>query len=365
MSMIGELLANAVSSGASDIHLCTGQVPYFRIHGRLTPSQFDVLPAETMEAVAKELVPPHLVDRYASDHEVDFSHVESGVGRFRVSAFRGGGMPAVVMRHVKDRIPTIDSLNLPPAMHKLSQFPNGIVMLSGTTGSGKSTTLAAVIDEINENMARRIITVEDPIEFAFKDKKSVITQREVGLDTPSFTSALKHVLRQDPDVILIGEMRDIETVRVGIMSAETGHLVLSSVHSGTSALAVPRLLDLFPVDEREQIRMAIAENLRAIVCQRLMPMNGGGAIPAVEILFNTPTVSKLIAKDLLHVLTAAMETGTEDGMQTFNQAIYQLIRSGKITEEDGMRNATNPESLVMNLKGIFLDEGRKILATVS
>jgi twitching motility protein PilT len=364
MSMISELLAYAVASGASDIHIKPGQSPHIRVGGMLIPSGFETLSTETLVAIAHELVPPHLQAQFASDHEVDFSHREPHIGRFRVSVFHGEGVPALAIRHVKADIPSVEALNLPPELHRLADLPSGLVVLSGTTGCGKSTTLAAVVEEINNKHERRIITVEDPVEFAFTDKRSVITQREVGLDSPSFMSALRHVLRQDPDVILIGEMRDVETVRVAVLAAETGHLVFTTLHAGTAAVAVPRLLDLFPANEQAQIRMALSANLRAIVCQRLIPSASGSVVPAVELLFNTPTVSKLLAKNQLHVLTAAMESGREDGMQTFNQALYELIRSGRVTEKEGLRQATNPESLEMNLKGIFLDEGRKILAAL-
>lgn len=364
MSMIAELLAHAVAAGASDVHLTAGQAPHLRVGGILMPSGFEPLSAETLSAIADDVVPSHLRDAFATEREVDFSHVEPEVGRFRVSLFHGEGIPALAMRYIKSKIPSIEDLNLPPTLHRLAQFASGLVVLTGTTGSGKSTTLAAVIDEINSTTERRIVTVEDPIEYAFVDKRSVITQREVGLDTRSFQSALRHVLRQDPDVILIGEMRDVETVRVAVLAAETGHLVFTTLHAGTAAIAVPRLLDLFPATEQDQIRMALASNLRAIICQRLLPVPSGGVVPAVEILFNSPTVMKLLSKNQLHVLTAAIESGSEDGMQTFNQAIYQLIRSGRVTEKEGLRQATNPEALEMNLKGIFLDEGRKILASL-
>ncbi len=365
MSMIAELLAHAVAQDASDIHLKAGQVPHFRIGGLLQPSPFEAVEPETIIAVTGELVPPHLAEQLEREHEVDFSYHEPEVGRFRVSAFYGDGLPTLALRYVKGTIPTLEELNLPKQLHRLAAFPNGLVVLSGTTGSGKSTTLAAVIEEINLSHERRIITIEDPVEFAFEDKRSVITQREVGLDTPSFISALRHVLRQDPDVILIGEMRDVETVRVAVLAAETGHLVLTTLHSGTAAIAVPRILDLFPASEQDQIRMALAANLRAIVCQRLVPATAGGVVPAAEVLFNTPTVTKLLSRNQLNILSAAMEAGAEDGMQTFNQSLYHWIRSGRISEKEGLRQATNPESLAMNLKGIFLDEGRKILASLT
>jgi pilus retraction protein PilT len=269
----------------------------------------------------------------------------------------------IAMRHVKTEVPTVEYLRLPPQLKDLARAERGIVLLCGTTGSGKSTTLAAIIGEINRTQRRRIITTEDPIEYMFIDDQSVITQREVGLDTLSFENALKHLLRQDPDVILIGEMRDALSIRTALLAAETGHLVMSTLHSGSADLAVPRMLDVFPAEEQNHIRLGLANNLHAAICQRLVPDVRGGVIPAVEIMINTPTVRKLIEKNQLGVLSAAIETGREDGMQTFNQSIYDHIKNGLISEEEGMLAATNPQALRMNLQGIFLDEGRRILST--
>lgn len=363
MSMLRDLLEKAVSVRASDIHLKTGQVPYFRISGHLAQSGFEVLDEAFMFDLVNDIVPPHLLEQFNREHETDFSHGEDGIGRFRANIFYSQGAPAVVMRHVKDKIPTVEQLRLPPQIRKLAYIERGIVLLAGTTGSGKSTTLAAILGEINLTQCRRIITVEDPVEYVFDDNKSLITQREVGLDTPGFESALKHMMRQDPDVILIGEMRDDTSIRTAFLAAETGHLVLSTLHAGTADLAIPRMIDVFPSHERENVRMAIAANLHAVVCQRLVPDVDGGVIPAVEIMINTSTVRKLLERGQLDVLAAAIATGKEDGMQTFNQSVYQHIRNGTINETEGMAAATNPESLRMNLQGIFLDEGSRILGT--
>jgi twitching motility protein PilT len=361
MSMLHELLERAVTIKASDVHIKSGQEPFYRVNGELTESGFQVLAGESMQAIIDDIVPEHLRDIYRRDHETDFSHVEEGVGRFRVNVFQSQGSPTVAMRHVKDQIPTFEQIRVPNHLAELAHVKRGIILLAGTTGSGKSTTLAAIIGEINRTQRRRIITVEDPVEYVFHDDQSVITQREVGLDTLSFENSLKHLMRQDPDVILIGEMRDATSIRTAFLAAETGHLVLSTLHAGTSDLAVPRILDVFPADEQDNIRMAIAGNLHAVVCQRLVADTQGGVVPAVEILINTSTVRKLLERDQLDVLSAAIETGKEDGMQSFNQSIYKLIKDGTITEAEGMRHATNPESLRMNLQGIFLDEDKRIL----
>jgi twitching motility protein PilT len=361
MSIIRELLTQAVTVGASDIHIKTGQEPFFRINSELTESGFEKLSAEYMQTIIDELVPPYLKEAFARDHETDFSHAEEGAGRFRVNLFMCQGTPTLALRHVKDKIPTFAELHTPEQVAQLAKAKRGIILLCGTTGSGKSTTLAAIIGEINRTQRRRIITIEDPIEYVFTDDQSVITQREVGLDTLSFERSLKHLMRQDPDVILIGEMRDPTSIRTAFLAAETGHLVLSTLHAGTADLSVPRMLDVFPAAEHASIRMAIAANLQAVVCQRLVPAATGGVVPAVEIMINTSTVRKLLERNQLDVLGAAIETGGEDGMQSFNQSIYALIKSGQITEADGMHYATNPESLRMNLQGIFLDEGNRIL----
>jgi len=364
MSMLTEVLRQAITAGASDIHIKRDQPPLFRVEKKLAPGPFEPIAVEQIRAIVSEILPFHLRRDYDVRHEVDFSYKEDGVGRFRVSLYDGEGCPVMALRYVKDKIPALEDLNLPPVLETLVTQRTGIVILSGTTGCGKSTTLAALIEQINLRLRRRIVTIEDPIEYAFTDKLSAITQREVGLDTESFAAALRHVLRQDPDVVLIGEMRDMDSVRTGITAAETGHLIFSTLHSGTAAAAVPRLLDMFPVEEQEQVRMALASNLSAIVCQRLVPTIGGGVIPAAEVMFNTPTVKKLIMKNQLNLLGAAIETGGEHGMQNFNQALFQLIKGGVVSEADGMRFATNPESLQMNLRGIFLDEGRKILSSM-
>ncbi len=361
--MLKELLGRAVERDASDVHLKCNQVPYFRISSHLSESGFEAVSIESMLAIIDDLLPPHLKKIFDSDHEADFAHVEQDVGRFRVNVFLTQGWPAIALRHVKTDVPSFEQLRLPPQLKDLANITRGIVLLCGTTGSGKSTTLAAVIQQINHTLRRRIVTIEDPIEYVFDDDQSLITQREVGLDTVNFNNALRHLLRQDPEVILIGEMRDRTSVRTALLAAETGHLVMSSLHASNAELSVSRMLDIFPADEQDQVRLAIASNMQAIVCQRLIRDVEGNPVPAVEILFNTPTVRKLIEKNELPTLSAAIETGREEGMQTFNQSLYQLITDGQISEEEGMRHATNPESLRMNLQGIFLDEDRRILSS--
>jgi len=361
MSLLKDLLLKSREVDASDLHIKSGAEPFFRVNGRLTESGFRAISPENTHAIIEEIVPHHLMKSFQETHEADFSLNEEGVGRFRVNVFIAQSEPCIAMRHVKEKIPTVEEIRIPEHLRELAKIERGVVILAGTTSSGKSTTLAAIVGETNRTRRRRIVTVEDPIEYLFEDNMSVITQREVGLDTLSFENALTHLMRQDPDIILIGEMRDRVSISTALMAAETGHVVLTTLHAGTADQAIPRMLEVFPAGEQDQTRLAIAANLHAVVCQRLVPDTTGGVVPAVEILFNTPTVRRLIERNQLDTLASAIETGAEQGMQTFNQSVYKLIKEGLITEEEGMRHCTNPESLRMNLQGIFLDEDKRIL----
>ncbi len=363
MSSLRELLTAAVAQGAADIHLKPGQPPIFRIHGELVPQNYQPLTPANLEAIAGDIIPLHIRKQYEANHEADFSHQEDRVGRFRATVFNTQMVPSFALRYVKTKIPSFSDLGLPPILQKIAMFPRGIVLAAGTTGSGKSTTLAALIQSINQTVRRRIITIEDPVEFLFSDDQSILSQREVGLDTPSFGDGLRHVLRQDPDVIMIGEMRDAESFTAALQASETGHLIFSTLHTDNAGQSVARILNFFPPSQRDQIRMSLATNLQAVICQRLVPAIQGGVLPAVEIMLTTPTVRKLMEKNVLEKLPAAIETGVEDGMQTFNQAVYALIKGGLISEQNGLQYASNPEALKMNLKGIFLDEARRILST--
>ncbi len=361
MSIVHDILAKAVAAGASDVHLKPDEPPFFRVHGDLAESGFPRMSVDDMKCAVLDIMPEHLRDKGSAEPEMDFAHFEEGVGRFRVNVFLARHIPTIAFRHVKTEIPSVDQLHLPPMLEKLALSNRGVIMVCGATSSGKSTTLAAMIHCINTSQRARVITVEDPVEYVFQDIKSVITQREVGLDTPSFHSALKHVLRQDPDVIMIGEMRDRVSLAVALSAAETGHVVFSTLHANTAAQSVQRILNFYSAEERDQVRYSLAANLGAIVCQRLVPAIAGGVRPAVEILINTPTVHKLLTENQLETLHAAIETGGEDGMQTFNHALYTMIKNGVVAEKDGMDYSPNPEALKMNLQGIFLDQDRRIL----
>lgn len=361
MSVIGNILKHGVARHASDIHIKPDKPPFFRIDGRLTESGLPLIEEFNIKSLLDEILPPHLKKAGEQLREMDFAYYEKGVGRFRVNVFVSRNLPAFSFRHVKERIPSTSELHLPPLLEKMALADSGLIMICGATSMGKSTTLAAMVDLINRTQCCRIITIEDPVEYVFEDNKSLITQREVGLDTLSFHAALKHVVREDPDVIVIGEMRDHISFSVALAAAETGHLVLSTLHVNSAAYIVHRILDFFPQNERDQVRTTLANYLVGATCQRLVPAAGGGVLPAVEIMLNTPTVRKLIMENQLDTLPAAIETGTEEGMQTFNQVLYQLIKKGYITEDIGLGHSPRPEALRMNLQGIFLDEGKRIL----
>jgi twitching motility protein PilT len=314
-----------------------------------------------MNSIVEQVTPAHLRQKLQQEREIDFSYFVPGIGRFRTNLFQQRGRWCFAMRFVKTLVPSFDELGLLPQVRKIAEAPRGIVLVAGSTGCGKSTTLAAMVEHLNSNFKKHIITIEDPIEYVFEDNQSIIEQREVGLDTLSFHHALTLVLRQDPDVIVIGEMRDAVSFTAAMSAADTGHLVLSTLHTTNAAQSVSRILDFFKAEEREQIRRQLSGCMQAVVCQRMVTTVNGSVTPALEILFNTSTVKKLIEENRLDKLSAAIETGTEDGMLSFNQALFQLVKDEKISQKEALSKATNPQALEMNFKGIFLDEGRRIL----
>jgi pilus retraction protein PilT len=333
-----------------------------RISRQLVAIEAPIPTDEWMQSVVSKMVPPHARKKLEEDREVDFSYLEPGVGRFRTNVFQQKGSYALAMRYVKTQVPGFDELGLLPILKDVASSSRGIVLVAGTTGSGKSTTLAAMLEHINATFKKHIVTLEDPIEFVFEDNQSVIEQREIGLDTQSFQHGLKHVLRQDPDIIMVGEMRDAVSFTAAMQAADTGHLVLSTLHTQNASQSVSRILDFFRPEEREQVRRQLAGTLKAVICQRMITTVSGGVTPALEILINTPTVRKMLEENRLEKLGAAIETGRDDGMQNFNQALYDLVKSRKITEAEALAKASNPQALDMMFKGIFLDEGRRILS---
>ena len=361
MEIFHRILQTAIDGGASDVHLKVGGPVIFRINRQLIAIEAPNPTAEWMQDVVEHMVPRHLKKRLEDDHEVDFSYFVPGVGRFRTNLFQQRGEYCLSMRYVKIQVPSFEELGLLEVLKRLAESPRGIVLISGSTGCGKSTTLAAMVEHINATFKKHIITLEDPIEFVFEDNQSVIEQREVGLDTLSFSQGLKHILRQDPDIIMIGEMRDAISFSAAMSAADTGHLVLSTLHTTNAAQSVGRILDFFKADERDQVRRQLSATLQAVVCQRMVTTINAGVTPALEIMINTATVRKLIEENRLDKLHAAIETGVDDGMQNFNQALYNLVKERKITEKEALAKASNPQALEMNFKGIFLDEARRIL----
>ncbi|MDD2403252.1 MAG: PilT/PilU family type 4a pilus ATPase [Victivallaceae bacterium] len=347
----------AVSNGASDIHIKENAPVSLRIDGGIVPTDFTP-DFEMMMRFVSDIASEEQIDRLNKTGDLDLSHLEDEVGRFRINFHHQRNSLSISLRHVKNKVMTFDELGLPPTLHKISERQRGIIFMTGTTGSGKSTTLAAILEHINANYAKHVITIEDPIEYEFEDKKSFFEQREVGIDTESFASALKHALRQDPDVIMVGEMRDRNSFETALQAADTGHLVLTTLHASNSAQSITRILDFFQQSEHEQIRESLANNLAAIVSQRLIPRAlGDGRVPACEIMLNTPLITKLLLEDKLEKLSAAIGAGRNEGMQTFNQCLYDQVQEGIISEEDALLHSDNPGQLKMNFQGIFLSQG--------
>src|SRR5438876_12400954 len=361
MELFQRILKTAVEGGASDVHVKIGSPVIFRIHQQLIAIECPLPTEDWMNKIVDQVVPAHLKKSIDEEREADFSYFIPGIGRFRTNLFQQRGQWCLAMRHVKTHVPSFEELGLLEQVKKIAESPRGIVLVAGSTGCGKSTTLAAMIEHINAHFKKHIITMEDPIEYVFEDNQSVVEQREVGLDTVSFHHALKHILRQDPDIIMIGEMRDSVSFTAAMSAADTGHLVLSTLHTTNASQSVSRILDFFKADEREQIRRQLAGTLQAVICQRMVNTIAGHMTPALEIMINTATVKKLIEENRLDKLPAAIETGTEDGMINFNQALFQLVKDGKVTEKEALAKATNPQALEMNFKGIFLDEGKRML----
>ncbi len=361
MEIFHKILHAAVESHASDIHLKVGHPVAVRINRQLLAVDAPEPTDEWLEKVLGHVVPKHLKPSLEKERETDFSYYVQGVGRFRTNVFQHGGKWAMALRHVKSQVPNFDQLGLVPLCKDLAESPRGIILLAGTTGSGKSTTLAAMIEHVNENFKRHIITLEDPIEYVFEDNQSIVEQREIGLDTESFARGLKSVLRQDPDIIMIGEMRDSISFQAAISAADTGHLVFSTLHTTNAATSVGRILDFFQPDERDTIRRQLSTTLRAVICQRMVPTVDGKVTPAQEVMLNSPVVRKMIEENRLEKLAAAIETGRDDGMQSFNQALYDLVKVNKVTREAALEKATNAQALEMMFQGIFLSSGSRIL----
>ncbi|HYR59494.1 MAG TPA: PilT/PilU family type 4a pilus ATPase [Chthoniobacteraceae bacterium] len=363
MHVFEQILHGAIASGASDIHIKAGAPISYRIVQELVPVDAPPPDPEWIERVLNHIVPPHLRERLDREHEIDFAYAPPQFGRFRVNVFQQRGNYVLSMRLVKSAMRDFRALNLPGAVRDIAETPRGIVIIAGATGSGKSTTLAAMIEHINQIARKHIITLEDPIEYLFTDRMSIIEQREVGLDTASFSSGLKNVLRQDPDVLVIGEMRDPASIAAAISAANIGHLVISTLHTADAAKSIQRILEFFPSADRDSARRQLATTLHAVICQKLIASTQGGVLPAVEILIKNSSVEKLISAGNLDKLAGAMEMGGGDGMQTFDQSLYEMVKSGRITQAEAFAHSPAPEALKMRLQGVVLSESRRILGS--
>jgi twitching motility protein PilT len=340
------LLEEVIKRKASDLHLQVGLPPMLRIDGALAPvGGADVLNEEAVETLVFAVLDEDQKQILLKDKEFDFSFAFGDLGRFRVNAFHERGNIAAAMRLIPNEILNVEQLGLPPIVNKFAEYPRGLVLVTGPTGSGKSTTLASMIGKINQERSSHIITIEDPIEFTHKSNKSVIVQREVHYDTYSFSAALRSALRQDPDVVLIGEMRDLETIASAITIAETGHLVFATLHTNSAAQSIDRMIDVFPPHQQPQIRSQLSNILMAICSQRLIPTIGGGRIAAAEILIATPAVRNIIREGKTHQLEAVIQTGADHGMQSMDKTLVNLIHAGTITYDEARNFAIDVEEL--------------------
>ena len=341
-----DLLREVVERGASDLHICVGVPPILRIDGQLVPLNYEKFTPHHTQRMMYDILSDEQIQRFEDTWELDFSYSLQQVARFRVNIFKDKGNVAAAFRLIPMKIPTIRELGLPVVLETISRRPRGLVLVTGPTGSGKSTTLAAMINLINHERSVHIITIEDPIEYLHQHRMSIINQREVGQDTKEFANALRAALREDPDVILVGEMRDLETMQNAIRAAETGHLVFATLHTNSAAQTVDRVVDQFPVDQQEQVRLMLSNSLEAVLCQQLLPRAGmPGRVCAMEIMIATPAIRNLIREAKSHQLASIIQTSANVGMQTMDQHLRDLYLKGIITYEDALARAMNVEDL--------------------
>ncbi|MBI5137803.1 MAG: type IV pilus twitching motility protein PilT [Nitrospirae bacterium] len=353
---ITDLLKATITHGASDLHLKAGKPPKMRVNGSLRPVEgAPSLSAEAAQAIAFGIMNDRQKDQFHQRGEVDLAYSYAGVGRFRVNAFKQRGSISMVFRVVPTKIDTLEELGLPQVLQRLALEPRGLILLTGSTGSGKSTTLAAMVEHINRNKTANIITIEDPIEFLYLDRMALVSQREVGYDTESFGVALRAALRQDPDVIMVGEMRDFETIQTALIAAETGHLVMSTLHTTDAPETINRIISVFPPFQQKQIRLQLAAVLQCVISQRLIPRaDGAGRVAACEIMITTQTVREAIidpekTRRLRDVIAAG---GSQYGMQTFDQHLFELMTRGAISRDEALRWASNADDFTLRLRGV-------------
>lgn len=366
---VNDLLKLAVEQGASDLHLKVGTYPMARVHGRLVRvSQDKKLDHEDMVEMAASIMSATQRQRFKDAQEIDLAYSVPGLGRFRCNVFQQRGTIGMVLRVIPFKIKSIDELQLPPVLKKIAEEERGLVLVTGTTGSGKSTSLAAMIDHINNTRSSHVITIEDPIEYLHRDNEAIITQREIGVDTRSFAYALRSALRQDPDVVLVGEMRDMETIETALHAAETGHLVFSTLHTLDATETINRIISVFPPHQQKQIRLQLAVVLKAAVAMRLIPRaEGTGRVPALEVLVATPFIKDcIIDKEKTHLIQGAIAQGTSQyGMQTFDQSIFSLYSQQQITYDEALRWASNVDEFKLKVQGISTtaDQARDQMAS--
>ncbi|MDQ5770087.1 MAG: type IV pilus twitching motility protein PilT [Candidatus Thiothrix sulfatifontis] len=342
---ITQLLAFSVKNNASDLHLSGGMPPMIRVDGEMRKINLPVLDHKQVHALVYDIMNDHQRKNYEEHWECDFSFEIPGVARFRVNAFNQNRGAGAVFRTIPSKVLTLDQLGAPGIFRKISENPRGLVLVTGPTGSGKSTTLAAMVDYKNDTDYGHILTIEDPIEFVHESKKSLVNQREVHRDTKGFEAALRSALREDPDTILVGEMRDLETIRLALTAAETGHLVFGTLHTTSAPKTIDRIVDVFPAAEKEMVRSMLSESLQAVISQTLLKKKGGGRVAAHEILIGTRAVRNLIRENKIAQMRSAMQTGQNDGMQTLDQSLKNLVMKGLVDREAARRKADNPDSI--------------------
>lgn len=345
MITLRQLLEEMVQKGASDLHLTAGAPPVFRVDGRLMPTNYEVLSPEATEQLSYSVLNDEQKKRFEMENELDLSFGIQNLSRFRANVFLQRGCVAMAVRTIPFDIRSFQDLGLPPVVSDLSQRSKGLILVTGPTGCGKSTTLAAVIDYINSVRQGHVVTVEDPIEYVFRHKKCIINQRQVGSDTKSFSNALKYALREDPDVVMIGEMRDMESYQAALTISETGHLTLATLHTNSAAESINRIIDVFPADQQSQVRAQLAFVIEGVLTQHLIPRIRGGRALALEIMVATPAIRALIRDDKVHQIYGMVQAGQKYGMQTMNQSLYQLYNMRQISLENGLNYSPNPDEL--------------------
>jgi twitching motility protein PilT len=356
------LLQIMAEKGASDLHLRSDKQATFRVDGNLGFRTPETIPGSTVERWIKSILNEKQMRIFEERFECDTALSVEGLGRFRVNIYRQRGKINVAFRAIPSNIPSFEDLKLPPSVQKIADEPRGLVLVTGTTGSGKSTTLAAMIDYINSSRSRHIITIEDPIEYIHEDKQSIISQRELQQDTLNYPEALKHAVRQDPDVVLLGEMRDLDTMSAALTAAQTGHLVLSTIHTIDASQTINRIIDVFPPHQQNQIRFQLGDCLKGVISQRLLPhVSGTGRVPAVEVMVVTPIIRKYILENTLGEISGVMKQGAYYGMQTYHQALVSLIQKGGISLETALEASSNPEEIMMAVRGVQTSNEGSIL----